>query len=142
MLTKEFLMHLSKPRNVGKIKNPTAIGTAEYAGGKCSDKVALYLKIKRDKITNAKFGASACSGTIVAMSVLTTLLKGANIDEAKKIDRSKIVDELVFVPPEKEHSLELALKALSNALSSLVDDKAPNSKQIKGADVNYRQVVD
>ena len=75
--------HFKNPRNVGSIENADAIGEAGALS--CGDKLKLYLKIENNVIKDAKFQTFGCGSAVAASSILTEMLIGKTLDEAKKI---------------------------------------------------------
>ena len=113
--------HFTNPKNVGSIENADAIGEAGALS--CGDKLKLYLKIENNKITDAKFQTFGCGSAVAASSVLTEMLIGKTLDEAKKITNKQIADELDGLPPEKMHCSVMGREALEDALKNYYDDE-------------------
>lgn len=114
--TKKVLEHFKHPKNMGKIKNPDAIG--EAGNPVCGDIMNIYLKIKNNKIKDIKFHTLGCAAAIAISSVLTEIAKGKTLEEAKKISSKEIVEKLGGVPPQKFHCSILAKEALDDAIKA------------------------
>ena len=99
--------------NVGKLKNPSIEHSYQ---GPCGDTMKLYLKIESDLITDASFEATGCAGVFSAGSALTELIKGKELNEAKKITEAAIIAHLEDVPPHKADCVVLAKKTFENAI--------------------------
>ena len=108
--------HFTNPKNVGSIENADAIGEAGALS--CGDKLKLYLKIENNVITDAKFQTFGCGSAVAASSVLTEMLIGKTLDEARKITNKQIADELDGLPPEKMHCSVMGREALEDALKN------------------------
>jgi len=125
--TKKVIEHFKNPHNQGEINNPDAIG--EAGNMKCGDIMKIYLKLKpaKDKnksiIQDIKFETLGCAAAIATSSVLTDLAKGKAIDQAIKIDKQDIVDELGGIPAPKFHCSILAEQALKNAIASYLSNE-------------------
>ena len=108
--------HFTNPKNVGEIENADAIGEAGALS--CGDKLKLYLKIYNNVIVDAKFQTFGCGSAVAASSVLTEMLIGKTLDEARKITNKQIADELDGLPPEKMHCSVMGREALEDALKN------------------------
>lgn len=119
--TQKVKDHFKNPRNVGSIENADAIGQAGALS--CGDKLKLYLKIDNNIITNAKFQTFGCGSAVAASSILTEMLIGKTLEEAKKITNKQIAEELGGLPPEKMHCSVMGKEALDDALKNyFLDD--------------------
>ena len=112
--------HFKNPRNVGEIENADAVGEAGALS--CGDKLKLYLKIENNIIKDAKFQTFGCGSAVAASSILTEMVMGKTIEEAKKITNKQIADELDGLPPEKMHCSVMGREALEDALKNFLND--------------------
>ena len=108
--SKKTLKHFRDPKNIGEIKNPDA--TAEVGNMVCGDQLFFTIKVKDNKIKDIKFLSFGCASNIATASVMTEMVKGMTLDEAKKFDWKKIVKELNGLPDQKIHCSVLAVEGL------------------------------
>lgn len=111
MYSKTYLDHFSNPRNVGSIANADAIAEVVNREGGCFDTATLFVSMDSDKIGSTKYQLKACSGTIMAFSLLSTLMTGKSLQEIKEIDFNSLLNNLGELPEKKHHSLRLAIEA-------------------------------
>jgi nitrogen fixation NifU-like protein len=76
----------------------------------------LYIKVENDIITDVKFKTFGCAAAIATSSMITEMAIGKNLDEALKITREDVADELEGLPPIKMHCSNLAADALHAAI--------------------------
>jgi nitrogen fixation NifU-like protein len=101
--------------NVGALENPSVVTTFL---GQCGDLIKLYLRInEKDVIEKAKFYYLGCPGSATASSAMTLLLKGKNINQAKKITEEDILTELDGLPKSKLDCAKLSVKTLRKAIA-------------------------
>ncbi|MGB5279817.1 MAG: iron-sulfur cluster assembly scaffold protein, partial [Arenicellales bacterium] len=67
-------------------------------------------------IADAKFKTYGCGSAIASSSLLTELVKGKSLDEAKLIKNTDIAEELAL-PPVKVHCSVLAEDAIKAAIA-------------------------
>lgn len=118
MYPPNILEHLDNPRNVGAMADATAHGVA--TNPVCGDLLHLYLKVEAQRITAASFQVQGCPPSIAAASVLTELLQGQTIEEARQLKAPDVSAALGGLPRNKEHCAVLALDALRAALAEIV----------------------
>lgn len=129
--SKKVLEHFKKPHNQGVIKNPTVVG--ESGNPLCGDMMKLYLKIGQkgaggravDYIKDIKFETLGCAAAIATSSMITDLVKGKSVEEASKVTKANIADELGGLPPIKLHCSVLAIEALGDAIKKLKGRSQP-----------------
>jgi nitrogen fixation NifU-like protein len=101
--------------NVGTLENSSVVTTFL---GPCGDLIKLYLRInERDVIEEAKFYYLGCPGSAASASAMTTLLKGKNVNQAKKITEDDILAELDGLPKSKLDCTKLSIKTLRKAIA-------------------------
>jgi len=112
--SKKVMEHFMNPKNVGIIENPDGYG--KVGNPVCGDLMEMYIKVKNDVITDIKFKTFGCGSAIATSSMVTEIAKGKHIDEAMKITRNNVADELEGLPPQKMHCSNLAADALHSAI--------------------------
>jgi NifU-like protein involved in Fe-S cluster formation len=110
-----FKDHLAHPRNAGEL--PEANAVAEESNPVCGDRLRLSLKVHNDRIEAARYLAYGCPPTLVCGSVLTELIKGKTIAEAKNLTRTDLLNAIGGLPSRKHHAAALAIEALNAAVS-------------------------
>lgn len=114
--SEKVMDHYRNPRNVGTIEDADAVGVAGSLT--CGDQLKIYLKIKDNVVTDAKFQTFGCGSAVASSSILTEMIIGKTIDEVKKITNKDIADELGGLPPEKMHCSVMGYEALEDALKN------------------------
>jgi len=106
--------HFMNPRNVGVIENPDGYG--KVGNPVCGDLMEIFIKIKDDRIADIKFRTFGCGSAIAVSSMITEMAKGKSLDEAIKISRNDVAQELGGLPPQKMHCSNLGADALHAAI--------------------------
>ena len=114
LYTETVMDHFTHPRNVGEI--PDASGVGEVGNAKCGDIMKMYLKIKDDRIEDAKFETFGCGSAIASSSMATELIKGKTIEEALAVTNKQVVDALGGLPAYKLHCSVLAEESIKAAV--------------------------
>jgi nitrogen fixation NifU-like protein len=112
--SEKVLEHFMNPRNVGTIED--ADGYGKVGNPVCGDLMEMFIKVEDDIITDIKFRTFGCGSAIATSSMVTEMAKGMNVDEAFKITRNDVADELDGLPPKKMHCSNLAADALQAAI--------------------------
>jgi nitrogen fixation NifU-like protein len=76
----------------------------------------MYIKVKDNKLEDVKFKTFGCGAAIATSSMTTELAKGKTIEEAMKITRADVAENLGGLPPIKMHCSNLAADALHEAI--------------------------
>ena len=113
----KFKDHLAHPRNAGELPDANAI--ADEKNPVCGDRLRLSLIVKDKRIETARYLAYGCPPTLVCGSILTELIIGKTIDEAKSLTRTDLVSAAGGLPSRKHHAAALAIETLHSALANL-----------------------
>ena len=114
----KYITHFTNPQGIGEIEAPDGMSEVEHKGGGCFDRIKLTLQIAQGRISEIKFKARACSGTIAACSALVAMTSGISLTEAELLSKEDMISFLDGVPEKKHHSIELAIEGLKAALKS------------------------
>jgi nitrogen fixation NifU-like protein len=117
MYSERLLDHFQNPRNPGEI--PGADATAEIENPACGDVLRLTLKIKSGRIAEIRFKAKGCVPSMACASALTELVEGQTLAETRALKRDMLIAAVGGLPQASTHAAQLALDALSAALSDL-----------------------
>ena len=113
----KVLEHYERPNNVGSMDSTDdSVGTGLVGAPECGDVMKLQIKVKGDKIIDAKFKTFGCGSAIASSSLATEWVKGRTLDEAQSIQNTDIVEEL-SLPPVKIHCSVLAEDAIKAAIN-------------------------
>lgn len=125
-----MMEHFRNPKNVGEIENPDGVGKVENPV--CGDIMELYIKVKDDIITDAKFKIFGCGAAIATSSMVTELVKNKTIEEALKISNRAVAEAFGEMPPIKMHCSDIAEEALKKALDDykMRSEKTPSGKMM------------
>lgn len=121
MYSEKVLDHFRNPRNVGEIEDADGVGTV--GNPVCGDMMSIYIKVEDDRIADIKFKTFGCGAAIATTSMTTELAKGKTLNEAMKITRGDVADELGGLPPIKMHCSNLAADALHEAIKDYMKKK-------------------
>jgi len=116
--------HFNNPQNMGSMdRSDPDVGTAVVGAPACGDVMQLQLKINEEGvIEDARFKTFGCGSAIASSSLVTTLVKGKNIEEAEQIRNVDIAAELEL-PPQKIHCSVLAEDAIKEAIRNYQQKK-------------------
>ncbi|MGI6701484.1 MAG: Fe-S cluster assembly scaffold protein NifU [Christensenellales bacterium] len=114
MYSNTVLDHFKNPQNVGEIKDADGVGMVGNAS--CGDILKIYLKIKDNVITDAKFQTFGCAAAIASSSVATQMIIGKTVEDALKITNYQVIEKLEGLPPQKIHCSVLAEEAIKKAV--------------------------
>jgi nitrogen fixation NifU-like protein len=91
----EMIIDYSRnPLNYGEMSDPDV--SYHDSNPLCGDSIDIDLKVDDNakKITDIKFHGKGCAICMACTSVLTEIVKGKGIDDAKKITKNDILSEL------------------------------------------------
>ncbi len=117
----KVLDHFRNPRNVGTIEEPDGYG--KVGNPVCGDIMEMFIKVREGEngeeiIDEIKFRTFGCGSAVATSSMTTEMAKGLSLDDAYKISRNDVADELEGLPPVKMHCSNLAADALKAAIDN------------------------
>jgi nitrogen fixation NifU-like protein len=114
MYSEKVMDHFTNPRNVGEMDDADGIGSE--GNPVCGDAMKIFIKVKDDKITDAKFQTFGCGAAIAVSSMVTEMVKGMTLDEAMNVTKASLSEALDGLPPQKMHCSNLGADALHKAI--------------------------
>ena len=121
-----ILDHYRHPHNKGELAQPTH--THQEDNPLCGDVIRIDLHVnENDVIDQVRFSGEGCAISQASASMLTEMLEGKTLDEAKQLGKEDILAALgIELGPVRLKCALLSLKVLKGAvhgLSSLSDDE-------------------
>ncbi len=123
MYSDKVIEHFRKPKNMGEIADADGVG--KVGNPVCGDLMTIYIKVKDGKLEDVKFKTFGCAAAIATSSMITELAKGKTIEEAEKITRDDVANELDGLPPIKMHCSNLAADGLREAIKDYLSKEKP-----------------
>lgn len=111
-----ILDHFRNPRNVGEM--PDADVRTTEGSPACGDQITLYLKVNPETrvIERVTFRSYGCASNIATGSVITEMVTGKTLEEAKRVTWQEANARLGGLPAVKVHCAVLAVDALHAAI--------------------------
>lgn len=114
--------HFTNPRNVGEIEDADGVG--EVGNPVCGDMMTFYIKVDDEgRLSDVKFKTFGCGAAIAVSSMVSEMAKGKTIEEALKITRDDVAQELGGLPANKMHCSNLGADALHKAIEDYLEKK-------------------
>lgn len=114
------------PRNVGEIESPDGVG--EVGNPVCGDMMRFTIKVEDGHLEDVKYKTFGCGAAIAVSSMVSEMAKGKTLEEAKKLTREQVAEELGGLPPNKMHCSNLGAEALQAAISDYECRQNPGSE--------------
>ena len=105
------------PKNIGRMDKPDGYGRVT---GPCGDTMEIYLRVKKNIITEAKFYTNGCGTSIVCGSMVTELAKGKRVKDALDITNKTVLKSLGGLPDADQHCALLAANTLREAVTDFL----------------------
>ncbi len=121
MYSEKVMDHFKNPRNMGEIPDADGVGTV--GNPVCGDLMTIYIKVKDNRLEDIKFKTFGCGAAIATSSMITELARGKTLEEALKISRGDVADNLGGLPPIKMHCSNLAADGLHAAIQDYLKKK-------------------
>jgi len=113
--SEKVLEHFKNPRNVGTLDGAN-VASGRVGNPTCGDIMEMYIEVKDDIIKDIRFQTFGCGSAVATSSITTEMVKGLSLDQALKVTRKDVAQELDGLPPIKMHCSNLAADALHEAI--------------------------
>ncbi len=116
-----ILDHYRNPRNKGHLDNPTHVH--EEHNPLCGDVIRIDLHVNdHDVIEEVGFEGEGCAISQASASMLTEMIQGKTLEEAKQVSKDDILDALgIDIGPVRLKCALLSLKVLKAGVYGLTD---------------------
>jgi nitrogen fixation NifU-like protein len=107
-----ILDHYRNPRNKGRLEHPTH--THEEHNPLCGDVIRIDLHVNEDNVIDqVRFDGHGCAISQASASMLTEMVQGKTLDEAKALSKEDILEALgIEIGPVRLKCALLSLKVL------------------------------
>ncbi|MCB2185276.1 MAG: iron-sulfur cluster assembly scaffold protein [Deltaproteobacteria bacterium] len=112
-LGEEFFNHALTPTNVGLLPQPDGYACPK---GTCGDYIELYLRVREERIVDARYMPEGCLYTVACGSALTELIKGREVAAAVAVTPEELSEALGGLPKDHHHCAVLAVATLKAAV--------------------------
>lgn len=139
MYSEKVIDHFNNLKNQGIIED--ADGMGEVGNPVCGDMITITIKVKDNRVQDAKFKTLGCGAAIAVSSLVTEMAKGRTLEEALELDNKKIAAELGGLPENKLHCSNLGADALHKAIMNYYDRKEGRTKKMRGGKVAHEDLT-
>lgn len=117
MYSAQVLDHFEHPRNAGEVAKADA--SAQIENPACGDVLKLTLRVHDGRIEEIRFLAQGCVSAMACASLLTELVQGRTIAEARHLRREELVQAIGGLPEASTHASHLAMDTLAALIKNL-----------------------
>lgn len=125
--------HFNNPRNVGEMEDADGMGMVESPG--CGDVTRISIKVRDNVIDDVRFQTFGCGAAIATSSIVTEMVKGKSLEEARKITNEDVARALGGLPAHKMHCSNMAADAMHNALDNYRGKREPGAGRPASEDI-------
>ncbi|GAB4422412.1 MAG: SUF system NifU family Fe-S cluster assembly protein [Anaerolineae bacterium] len=117
-----ILDHYRHPRNAGKLEHPTH--SHEEHNPLCGDVIRMDLRVNEQNIIEeVAFTGKGCAISQASASMLTEMIQGKSLEEAKQIGKEEILEALgIEIGPVRLKCALLSLKVLKAGAYGLSEE--------------------
>ena len=117
MYSAAVLDHFQNPRNAGTLESAAA--TVSVENPVCGDILELSARVESGRIVEARFRTRGCVTALACSSLLTEMLRGKSLAEARAITSDQISEALGGLPQATLHGAQLARDAAQALVAKL-----------------------
>jgi nitrogen fixation NifU-like protein len=109
------LERVKNPQRVGSLAESSDVGTGEAGSLETGTLSRIQVRVRHERIVEARFKVFGCSAAIAATGLVTEWLEGASLEEARLITAMRVVEQLTL-PEERAHVAGIAVDAARHAV--------------------------
>ncbi|HLC59717.1 MAG TPA: SUF system NifU family Fe-S cluster assembly protein [archaeon] len=114
--------HYKNPRNFGSLKN--ASSSVKENNPSCGDEIEIQMIIEDNKIKDIKFQGIGCVISVASTSMLTSFIKGKNLEDVQKLTKDDVIGLLgIHLSPVRLKCALLPLNIIRSCLNDLKSSK-------------------
>jgi NifU-like protein involved in Fe-S cluster formation len=117
MYSPQLLDHFQNPRNAGEVAKPDA--SVQIENPACGDILRLTARVAAGRLEQIRFRAKGCVPAMACASLLTELVQGRTIAQARKLGRKELVQAIGGLPEASSHASHLSIDALQALLAQI-----------------------
>lgn len=117
MFSDAVLAHFRNPHNAGDLSDANCV--VEVTNPVCGDILRLAVRVDDGAFSAARFRTQGCVAAIASSSVLTDILTGKSLAQAREITADQISAALGGLPPATFHAAHLCADAVEAILLKL-----------------------
>lgn len=133
------LEYYEQLKNVGDLgEKNSSVGTGIVGSPLCGDVMKLQILFdEENNILNAKYKVFGCVSAIAVMELVTTKLKGMNIESAAQITNEEICD-ILKLNALKRHCSVLAKEVIAAAIQNYTQKKINKGEEMIEIEINEK----
>lgn len=117
MYSPSVLDHFKNPRNAGDLQDATA--AVDVSNPVCGDVLRLSARVEGGIVAECRFKAQGCVASVACASILTELLSGKSLNDARRVTATQIAESLGGLEQATFHAAQLAADALAALLAKI-----------------------
>lgn len=124
----ELIEHASRPRNLGPLQHPDAVGEASRS---CGDTIAFSIVVRRGLVSEVGYLPRSCLVTLACASMASSMvLEKTPIEARRALRPERIIEAFGGLPKGEEHCATLVSKALWAALDDYISTEREPWKRV------------
>ena len=117
----EVLRRVREPQRVGTLTAGAGVGTGESGTLAHGTVTRMSVRVRGDRIVEARFKVFGCSAAIASASLVAEWLEGASLDAAAVLTAERVARALQLAP-EREYVARMAIEAAREALAKVEEE--------------------
>lgn len=104
----------TRPQHLRPMEAPDAQAVIT---GVCGETMGMYLRLNSKTIQEATFMTDGCTPAVAYANLVTTMVQGMSLDQAKRIKPKDLIVEMRRLLKEHDHCAKLAVLTLQQAIA-------------------------